>query len=115
MMLPENVSYYDELDKEYAKDLKRVTNNLQFYSFKKRWAYWLNEEAQELSCFDWVWISPLLEECREANCCPTEKHRAAWNLAIPERIMYVSLVAKKWNIPWGATYLRLKERGIISY
>lgn len=115
MMIPENVKYYDELDKEYAKDLKLVTNNLQFFSFKKRWSYWLTSDVNCLHGTDWKWVAPLLEECRKENCCPSEKHRIAWNLAIPERIFYVSMIAKKWNIPWGATYLRLKERGIISY
>lgn len=115
MMLPENVGYNDALDEFYAADLKKVTNNLQFYAFKKRWSYWLTEDVNNLRGTDWVWISPLLEECREAGYCPTEKHRLAWKLAIPERIFYISLTAKEWGIPWGATYWRLKERGIISY
>ena len=108
-MLPETVGHHTELDASYAEDLKKVKNNLQFYSHLKRWQYWLDEDTKNLKGTDWQWISPLLEDCRNEMCCPSDLHTPAIKLAMPEKIVYVTMVANEFNIPWGAAYLRLRE------
>lgn len=114
-MLPETIGHFAELDLEYARDFKKVNNNLSFYGHLKRWGYWLSEEARSLSGFDWKWIKPLVDECREKEDCPSEQHRIAFELLVPQRILYVSLVAREFNIHWGAAYHKLRKRGIIDY
>lgn len=109
------IDYHTELDREYAEDLKKVKTGLDFFGFRKRWLYWLDHEVKGLDWRDWRWVYPLLEECRDEMCCPSEKHRIAMKLAMPEKIIYVSMVANEFKIPWGAAYIRLRERGIISY
>jgi hypothetical protein len=115
MYLPETVNYEDELDQIYARELKQVSNNLQFYGFLKRWKYWLDPEVRTLSGFDWKWMERLLQQCRELEDCPSDKHKIAMALAMPQRIVYVTAFAQKRSMPWGTAYLHLKNKKVITW
>lgn len=114
-MKPEEITYYTELDREFASDLYQIgyDTNLetcdQFQGFLDRWEYWLDEESKKLIGKDWTWLSPLVADCRKAGIIPTKKHDPAMALTMPEKIFRVSIIKQKFCVPWGCAYIRMKE------
>jgi len=114
-MKPEDVGYLTELDKDFIKELKAVHDDASFQSLLDSWNYWLDPDTQKLKGSDWPWISPLLDDTRNDNVIPEDKHEPAIKLVMPERIVKITMAAYKFKVPWGLAYLRLKEAGKITY
>ena len=114
-MKSENIGYLTELDSDFSKDLKKVSNADEFGDFLQRYFYWLDEESKSLNSLCWKRLKPLIEDCRNPKSIPEEKHAEALTLMMPNKIMQISIRAHQFKVPWGAMYLRMKELKLIDY
>jgi hypothetical protein len=116
MILPEHITNYTELDTEFSKDLKKVKTIDDFGEFQKKYYYWLDLETQILNKEDWEWIKPLMRDIRPGSkVIPDSRYDPAINLAMPEKIFRISIIALEFKVPWGCAYLTLKNRNEIDY
>ncbi len=120
-MLPEDIGYMTELDKEYSRDLYEIglDNSKaacgQFQGFLDKYQYWIDDESKKLSGNDWERMCFLVADCRSEKIVPEDMHKPAMSLMMPEKIFKVSITANRFKVCWGCAYIRLKEEGLIEY
>ena len=121
-MKPEDVGYITSLDIDYVEALQRINPNDtspavcdQFQGLLDRWAYWLDDATKILKGKDWVWLAPLVADCKKESVVAEKKHDPAIALTMPGRIFRISIIANQFKAPWGCAYIRLKEEGKIDY
>lgn len=120
-MKPKEINYQTELDQEFASELYQIGYDTspatcdQFQGFLDRWEYWLDEESKKLTGKDWIWLFPLIADCRRENTILTKEHDPAMVLTMPDKILRVSMVKLNFHVLWGCAYIRLKEKGAIKY
>jgi len=121
--LPKDVMMVDEVDQLYSAELKRVNGGKAFERFLHKWSYWLDESSLKLKDSDWdAWVNHCLFKIRIEND-PKEvrklMHRKDFQiasaLAIPEKILLVSIKAQQLKVPWGLCYHRMHEAKAIKY
>lgn len=114
-MKPEEVGYLTELDEEYAEELQKVDTADHFANFLLKWDYWLDEQTKTLEKYDWGWLKPLVDDCRNEKVIPEDRHKPALDILIPEKIMKISIIKNKFGAPWGCAYIRAKEEKLIDF
>lgn len=120
-MRPSEITYTTDLDREYAKDLCEIgiipnqASCDRFQEFLYKYEYWLDEKSKSLKGEDFVWLQPLIADCRNDNVVPESKHLPAMALLMPERLLIVSMIKTKFKVPWGCAYIRMREEGKIDF
>lgn len=111
----EDVGYETELQTEFTEDLIQVNDQRSFKLFLLKWHYWLDSGTHSLTSSDWEWIQPLIADCRDESVIPDDEHDPAIKLLMPGRILKVSALALRYEVPWGTAYIHMREQKTIDY
>ena len=118
-ILTKDIQYTTELDQQYSEELHAIKDSNDFVLFLERWNYWLDEDCQKLKADDWERIKPLLDDTRPQKGGKkinlTKEHETVLELAMPYRLMRVSIYAVGLKVPWGTMYIRLRELNKIDF
>lgn len=92
-MKPEEITYETEsISRTFTKNLREVHDSESFDDFLDEWRWCFEEEVIRLNGSDWPWIKPLLDEMKEEDVFPEEKHMIPMKLAMPEVLFAVIII-----------------------
>ena len=116
MVMPEYIYDSRELDREFVTDLDVVMTSSGFGEFLYKWHYWIDDETKKFRSNDWEWVKPLLDDLRpESGVTIIKDHEPILALAIPYRILQVTITAHEHGVPWGSAYNSLRSKKEIDF
>lgn len=122
-ILPERVKTFDNIVKQYTKELRSDFNQKEFKEFLDRWYWWLDPPVQKLlanplSSHEFKMLMKGLKKERSGvpaiTDMPPELYSILLSLTIPKIMLEVQHLVLALHLPFGAVFKKLVEMGYIE-
>jgi len=102
------VTYLSECAKDYAAEIEEATNIDKLHAVLDKWRRLVPdavEKAKGLSNKDWQFVLLHKKDERYGE----ETSDLAGEILIPAVLLVVTMTARRFQVPWGAAFIRLRE------
>lgn len=111
------VNSFDEVDKEYVKEIKAVKSKDELMAVLNKYTPLVPDAIGQAKDLSWEDYQRASMDCRIEGVSPGKVEKAmklVGNILMPDILMEVTMLAGQFCAPWGLTFNRCVELGVIE-